>query len=433
MRLKVISSVEDVVARQLCCGCGACAAIDPETLEMVDDLDHGRRPCRRGEDGSGRAPAPETLAVCPGVGLEHPGGPRDRALIGSLRAAWGPVRAVWEGHAADPDLRFSASSGGAATAIALAGIERLGLHGLLHIRARPDAPLLNETVLSTNRNEVLDAVGSRYAPASPCDGLGLVEDASGPCVFIGKPCDAAAAARVAALRPTLREKLAVTIAIFCAGTPTTRGTMAILERLGVDDPRDVTAIRYRGKGWPGPTSVTVRTASGFETRELDYETAWGDVLTRHKQWRCQVCADHTGEFADISVGDAWHRPVGDDEPGRSLVLARTERGRRYVEDAIRLGYLDLRPADPSVVAQSQPGLLLARGAVWGRVATCRVLGVPAPRYRRLPMLRTWLTRLSLRDRLRSIVGTARRIVRRGLRDEITLNPIRERETTKRAA
>ena len=37
-----------------------------------------------------------------------------------------------------------------------------------------------------------------------------------------------------------------------------------------------------------------------------------------------MCADHTGEFADIAVGDPWYRPHLDDEPGRSLVLARSE-------------------------------------------------------------------------------------------------------------
>jgi coenzyme F420 hydrogenase subunit beta len=430
MRLPVINSIEDVVARQLCCGCGACAAIDTEAVEMVDDLDHGRRPRRRGR----RAPTAETLAVCPGPGLEHPADGGDPALIASLRATWGPVREVWEGHATDPDIRFAASSGGAATALALAGIEQMGLHGLLHIRARADAPLLNETVLSTTRSAIIDAVGSRYAPASPCDGLRMIEEAPGPCVLIGKPCDVAAAARAARLRPALRRKLRLTIAIFCAGTPTTRGTLAILERLGVDDPRDVVAVRYRGRGWPGPTSVTVRTPRGTETRTLGYDEAWGDILTRHKQWRCQVCADHTGEFADIAVGDPWHRPLGDDEPGRSLVLARTTRGRLFLAEAVRRGALELHRADPSIVARSQPGLLQARGAVWGRIATCRALGVPAPRYRGLPTFRTWLSGLTWRERARSIVGTARRIARRGLRRRITVQPIpMETHETRRAA
>ena len=119
----------------------------------------------------------------------------------------------------------------------------------------------------------------------------------------------------------------MTIAFFCAGTPTTRGTIALLDRLGIDDPSDVLDVRYRGNGWPGRTVFTVKTATGTETRSLSYEESWGEILTNHKQWRCNVCADHTGEFADIAVGDPWHRPTDPRKPGSSLILVRTERGR----------------------------------------------------------------------------------------------------------
>ena len=56
---------------------------------------------------------------------------------------------------------------------------------------------------------------------------------------------------------------------------------------------------------------------------------------------------------------------------------------------------------------------------------CRLLGVPAPRYVGFPMLRFWLTRLGWRDKLRSLVGTARRVGRRGLWRPIAIAPAPE--------
>ncbi|MCP3903384.1 MAG: coenzyme F420 hydrogenase [Planctomycetes bacterium] len=381
---------------------------------MIDDVEHGRRPRpRHGACAPGKGS--EAMRVCPGIAVEHTFDERHPGLIGALRREWGPVLEVWEGHAADPEIRHEASSGGAATALALAGIETAGMHGVLHIRARRDAPLLNETVLSTSRREVVEAVGSRYAPASPCDGLGLVERAPAPCVFIGKPCDVAAVQRALPVRPALRGRIGVTIAVFCAGTPTTRATLNLLERIGVDDPRDVVDVRYRGRGWPGRLAVRVRTERGTETRSLPYEETWG-ALTGGKQWRCQVCADHTGELADIAVGDPWHRPISKGEPGRSIILVRTERGRQVLRRAVRDGYLAVERVDPANLTRSQPDLLRTRGATWGRLLACRVLGVPVPRYRGFPMFRTWLTKLSVRERLRSLAGTVKRIHRRGLRE-----------------
>lgn len=404
MRLPVINSVRDVVEHRLCCGCGVCVYLEPGSIEMVETLDDGRRP--RGATES----CTDALRACPGLGVERP--ERDEpGVIEQLRAGWGPVLEVWEGWAADAEIRHAGSSGGAASALALACLEHAGMHGVLHVKARPDAPLFNETVLSTTRQEILEATGSRYAPASPCEGLGLIEEAPGPCVFIGKPCDVAAVQRARRMRPALDERVGLTVAIFCAGTPTTRATHELLERVGVHDPAAVVGVRYRGNGWPGATTVTVRTAGGVETRTLDYEESWGAILTRHKQWRCHVCADHTGELADISVGDPWYRPITTGDPGRSLVLVRTERGRKLLHRAMAAGFVSAERVPASVVPASQPSLLRGRGRVWGRLLACRLLGVPAPRYRGLPMFRWWWSRLTIREKARSFAGVFRRRLR----------------------
>jgi coenzyme F420 hydrogenase subunit beta len=181
--------------------------------------------------------------------------------------------------------------------------------------------------------------------------------------------------------------------------------------LGVEDPHDVASLRYRGYGWPGDTAVTVRNGDAFETRRISYEASWGEILTNHKQWRCQVCADHTGELADIAVGDPWYREVSPEDAGRSLVLVRTERGRRVLREAVAAGYLELTEADPSILPRSQPALLRGRGAVWGRSLACRLMGVPAPRYRGFPMLRWWLSELSLGQKVRTFGGTVKRVLR----------------------
>ena len=406
--------IADVVEQRLCTGCGACAYVDPG-LEMVDDLEVGRRPLGRSQQG---------LRVCPGIGLQHESMPA--GALPELSAGWGPVLAVYEGYAADPEIRYLASSGGAATALALFAIERAGMYGVLHIAARRDVPWLNETILSRSRSELLAATGSRYAPASPCDGLGRIEAAPAPCVFIGKPCDAAAAHRAARLQPALDALLGLTIAIFCAGTPSTAATLDFIRTLGIDDPTAVDSVRYRGRGWPGRFRARV----GDHEVSATYADSWHSLQSR-RQWRCYMCADHTGEFADVAVGDPWYREIPENEPGRSLVLARTERGRAILERAIEEGYLVLAPANPDVLAASQPELLKTRGTIWGRIWTTRLLGVAAPRYRGLPMLRFWWRELSGREKLQSVIGTIRRVFRKRLRHRLKLTPYRVREEPRR--
>lgn len=424
--MKRIATITDVAERQLCTGCGTCAYVQPDEIEMVDDIDHGRRPI---VDAAARHRGATDLALdaCPGVALAHDGPETDS--IASLRDTWGPVLEVWEGYASDADTRFAASSGGVSSALAIDAIEHRGMHGLLHIRARADAPYLNETTLSRTREQILEAVGSRYAPASPCDGLHLVEQGDSPSVMIGKPCDIAGASKARSIRPALRDKLGLTIAIFCAGTPTLRGTFEMLDRMGVDDPDSIEHLRYRGNGWPGNATAQVREPDGEQrTVSLTYEQSWGEILQRHRQWRCYVCADHTGEFADIAVGDPWYRPPTTEEPGRSLILLRTERGRQAFYAALDAGVIIAEPQDPSKLPESQPWLGRVRGEAGARAATLRVLGIPAPVYRNMPVWGAWIRNLSWRDKLRSTLGTIRRLRRKGL---LKRHPVRPFDHTGR--
>ena len=415
-----VRNIQDVAALQLCCGCGVCAYISPDEIEMIDVLAHGRRPrFKHGHAGDVRSE--EALCACPAIELSHSLNRETSDLIRELLPAWGPVREVWEGYASDPAIRFAGSSGGAATALSLYCIEKGGMHGVLHITARDDVPYLNRTTLSTGREELLAATGSRYAPASPFDWLHLVERAPQPCVFIGKPCDVAGVEKARSLREELDEKVGLTIALFCAGSPSTKGTLEMLQAMGVDDPSSVISLRYRGNGWPGKAAVEFRDGGTIRTRELTYEESWGEILEKHRPWRCRLCADHTGEFADVAVGDPWYRDISAGESGRSLILARSERGCRAVQQAMEAGYLTLERAEASVLPASQPGLQSGRGAVWGRLTTLAVLGMPRPRYNGMPMFRFWWRDLGIMEKLRSTLGTARRVFQRGLAKRCTMD------------
>ncbi|WP_380165816.1 Coenzyme F420 hydrogenase/dehydrogenase, beta subunit C-terminal domain [Jannaschia sp. R86511] len=374
---------------------------------MQDDVERGLRPRLR----PGRVDEETAVAAdfCPGAHITRP--VPSTETIASLRDGWGDVLELWEGYAADPDIRLAGSSGGVVTALGLHAATAAGLGGVVHTTADPADPLRSVTVRSTNREDLLRAAGSRYAPAGPCDRLDLVEEADRPVLVVGKPCDVAGLSAAAAARPRLAAGVAATVAVFCAGTPTTRGTLEMLAVMGVSGPEDVASLRYRGNGWPGHAVAVTRSGVPAEGR-LTYDGSWNRVLQRHRQWRCRLCPDHTGELADVSVGDPWYREIEEGDPGRSLVVVRTARGRDLVRDAVAAGHLVLERVPPEVLPASQPNLLRTRGAVAARVATLRAVGAPHPRFDGFPMWRFWWSELPVREKLRSTLGTLRRSRRR---------------------
>ena len=395
--------VDQVAKRRLCTGCGACVAICPEhNIRLVDLPFDGLRPvvnsekCRR---------CGACVRVCPGVEVSHQ--QFNSETIPQLRQAWGPVLEVWEGYATDSEIRFEGSSGGAATALALFCLEKESFAGVLHI-GTPEAPLQNVPVFSKSRENLLKYTGSRYSPAAPCEKLNWIEESDSSCIFIGKPCDVVALRKSQAMNPNLDNKVGLAISIFCAGTPSTVGTYKLLDTLGVKL-NEVKELRYRGQGWPGMTTVKMK--NNDEIHQMSYEKSWGGILSNYGQFRCRLCPDSTGELADISCGDPWYKKPESGEPGISLVLVRTEKGRKLIEEAMKAGYIQLQRVDPSVLPLSQKSLELRRRHLWGRLLAMRLFLIPVPKYRGFHLFSNW-RQLSAGGKALSMLGTIRRIITR---------------------
>jgi len=406
-----IRNIQDVSQFQLCSGCGVCAAMEPDRFYIDDVLQYGRRPFLK--DGAAEENG-DAFSACPGINLKHTFNRQDPKLINNLLEGWGPVYEVMEGYAVDEELRFSGSSGGVVSALALYCLEKGGMDGVLHTAARKDKPYLNETVLSRSREDILASAGSRYSPASPCDKLAEIDEGQEKVAFIGKPCDVAAVQRARKLRSNLDKNIGITISFFCAGVPSTEGSLKLLEREGISDPELISGLRYRGKGWPGLwTAEYAGIDEDKSVRQLSYSDSWG-FLQKYRQWRCYVCPDHTGEFADISVGDPWYKKIKPDEAGNSLIVVRTELGEQLIKDAINAGYISIMNRDSSLLLKSQPNLLDARGALWGRLLGLRLAGAAVPKYHGFKMVSFWCSRLNWVEKLKSIVGTVKRVYRKRL-------------------
>ena len=406
----------DIADWRLCLGCGACAfACTDQKIRLVDFVEEGIRPIVTPSDcGSCTA----CLDVCPAWDNDHteinarPGAMRD------LVPYCGPVLEIWEGHAVDPETRRLGASGGVITALSRFALEHEGVHGVLHIGSDPDDPTRNRTKMSRSTTELLERTGSRYAAASACDRLDLIAAAPAPCLFVGQPSEVTALRKAQRLRRDLDRNVALAISFFCAGSPSRQGTLRLLESLGVE-PNAVRDLRYRGNGWPGHFAVKV-SDDDVPPRRLTYAESWG-FLQSYRPFSTQLSPDGTGEDADLSCGDPWYRPVIPGEAGSSLIVVRTEAGRAFLQRAIAAGWVELTPAEPWKLLQSQKNLLSKRGSVGGRIAALRLLGLPAPRLRGFELFANW-RRLSVRRALSSVLGTMRRAVARRYHRPLGLRP-----------
>jgi coenzyme F420 hydrogenase subunit beta len=131
-------------------------------VRLVDFVAEGiRRVGERNDCGN----CQQCLDVCPAVQTDLQTASLPIQKQDALTKGWGRIRAIWEGHANVPEIRFKGASGGVLTAMSAYYVEKLGMHGVLHIAQNPDDSVRNRTHLSRSREDLLAATGSRYSPA----------------------------------------------------------------------------------------------------------------------------------------------------------------------------------------------------------------------------------------------------------------------------
>ena len=394
-------SIEWITASGLCTGCGLCQAMFPDKVKIGLSSDGYLRPVAKQE----LAPVElqRLFKVCPGVLIKH----EDKAP--NYHPHWGPLVQVCTGHANDTETRHQGSSGGVLSGLLIHLLERKQVDFVAHVKAASDDPLGNELTISRTRAQVLKGAGSRYAPSAPLAKLHELLAMPGRFAFVGKPCDVAALRRYETLHPNITAKVPYMLSFMCAGTPSRNGTLAILDKFGVQ-PEQVKSFAFRGDGWPGKTTAITHDDQRFDT---DYATSWGTVLNRHLQFRCKICPDGTGEFADIVGADAWYGKDGypdfAEREGRSLVLSRTAKGEALVQSAMSANAVSTSPLPVEAIAKMQPYQLNRKRLVLSRIAALWFSRHPAPRYINFPLFRL-AVQLSVRENIRNFRGTLRRLI-----------------------
>ncbi len=355
-----------IVEEAMCIGCGICQSIaGAETLRLETSRSGYQHPVVVGE--LSESAVEKILAVCPSKRLES----LPQHLITPKTqhdSIWGPYLRIVHGWAKDPEERFEGSTGGVLTALAAYLLASGKVEFILHAKASTNEPIFGERHLSFTRTDVLKAAGSRYGPTAPLIDIGEVLERGQPFAFIGKPCDISALRNYARTDLRVNELVKYWLTLVCGGFMPPKGTADFLASYGIAL-SDVSALRYRGRGFPGPTHVETKDGRVIDATYYDF---WGET---YDQWtlphRCKVCPDSIGEGADMVAADPWPGGGPDlsdtSDPGTNVIIARTEVGAALLQMAENDGALELSTeATTEDLNHYQPHQVARRYTVWAR-------------------------------------------------------------------
>lgn len=360
-----MNRLEKVLAANMCAGCGLCVSSPDEMT--IDDKGFARPKNQIIDELS--------LKSCPGIGIVQNN-------FKNYDPSWGPVLSCQTGFSSDSKIRQMGSSGGVITALLYMCLNEKMVDAVIQTGASETNPIANETKVITCKDELISSAGSRYAPSSPLSVIRGLKGNGKTYAFVGKPCDVATLRMAIEEDSELHKQFPIILSFMCAGVPSELAAKEVINKLGLQQQK-VVEFRYRGDGWPGLTKAV--TAEG-QTETMTYNESWGTILNKRLQPRCKVCADGTGELADIVCADAWYEskdgyPSFEEKNGRSLILVRTQAGKDLLLQAKQLNYINgVENFNIAGLKDIQPYQYNRKRTLIARLIILKLLLVNTPKY-----------------------------------------------------
>jgi coenzyme F420 hydrogenase subunit beta len=353
------------IAESGCCvGCGVCAAMQPDAIEMHLVGSGMYQPIVIDESRLCDV-APALLDVCPfsDHGCDESSLAAEEFGLCEFDERLGTYRKLFIGYAAEGQYRESGSSGGIATWILAELLNTGAADYVLHVTSgRGGGDALFVYGFSSSADEVCAAAKSKYYPVELSHVLARVIEKDARYVLVGLPCFLKAVRRLARVNPVVRKRVVFYVGLVCGHLKSRAFADAIGWQAGIV-PGDLQAIDFRVKqaGLPASSYSVTCGSSAFRV-----QLAMSDVFVGNwgygyfKYSACEFCDDVFAETGDVAIGDAWLPGVVDDSKGHCIIIARSHHFADMLQRAIESGRIVASVCSASRMVLSQAGGLRHR-------------------------------------------------------------------------
>lgn len=335
---RALKGLARIVDGGLCHRCGSCIGICPTGVLALDTNEYPKV-----QNLSACTDCDLCVKVCPGDEFAYED-------IYEEKFGEKPVLEETHGHFEEAHLAFSAeaslrensTSGGLVTALLLYLLEKGEIDGAVVIASDEEILWKGKPVVARNREELLAATKSKYAISPTNAAFSELLQIPGRYALVGLPCQIHGFEKAARLDRRLKERVVLTIGLFCHAAIDHEAFRIIWDTLGDKGSRAKRFVSRIGKH-PGAPHIELDDGSyypvyfgdkqGFRPSSMEVI----NILYRlYTPPRCLTCFDALSEFADISVGDPWMAPPEDDidfQDGWSFAFLRTKRGMEVFHGA----------------------------------------------------------------------------------------------------
>ena len=332
------SNISVVTKSDLCVGCGICVDICPSHAIIVN-IKGGRFVPRTNEGLCKNSKGcHRCMNACPGIGINLLEMSVKRYSEGdvSVHQDVGRFLKCYKGYSKDSEVRQRASSGGLVSQFLIWLLENKKIDGVVLTKFDKNANLKVKSFIATCKEEVLSAMGSKYAPVSFHSVINELKKAEGTkYVVVGLPCHVHGLRKLMEIDKKLNDKIVGIFSLFCSGSQTFNYTEYILKRCG----GDVDHLDYLAYRQGNPTGMVAK-GTDFEFKK-EYHKYNAPLKATFYPRRCLLCVDMFGELADLCFGDIQVEKPNNLNFGIGCVIARDKYWLELLSEAYSSGAISI--------------------------------------------------------------------------------------------
>jgi len=380
----------EIVANNLCIGCGLCAAICPRQNLRIKFNQYGEYTVRQqGEE------CPDGCTVCldtcpffGGAENESTLGKKLFAEIPGIKYAseTGYYLEAFVGYSNIAGHREMGGSGGMATWMLETLLTQKLVDYVACVSAANEPGQLFKYGIYSVPEEVRGCSQSCYYPVETSQIIRQVLSKKGRYAIIALPCVCKGIRLAMQLNPKLARRVKFLLGLVC-GQVKSKFFAEYVCALAGGEADSLRKVIFRVKepnraAWDFGMKFICASSSKVLSENLLFwsegiNLAWGDRLFTPNA--CDFCDDVFAEVADVCFMDAWLPQYSSDWRGHSIVLVRHKELSALLKGAIQNESVYLKPLDIGQVVKSQSGVLLSkRSDIRERIRLAKKGGMTVP-------------------------------------------------------
>ena len=338
----------EVVKKGLCVGCGACVALLGGKMAVSSE---GVFPVFD-EAISSRNYEKSAYLACPGIGIHYPS--LYRYHYGKLPDSWllGEVVGTRVGYSSENAIRENGAAGGVISQTLIYLLKKKYIDVAIVVKQGAVKAEEASVVFANSCDDLFDAAGSVYIPASTLDILSKLE----PNLKYAITClpEQAAAIRVLqcqGYKPA--EQIEFILGPYTGTALQPAAIRCLLRSNKVKNKDKITSLKWRAGTWPGYLEIKTHSGRVIRSKKVYYNFLIPFFITQTSL----QSMDFANEFSDLSVGDAWSPKYEKLGVGFSVITTRSKKMESIINDMLLDGCLTAEDIDKNEASEMHGHML----------------------------------------------------------------------------